>query len=436
MATTNTTTTTTPTPTASPSPSVSHASITESIATDHVPPTAFVPNDGNLFPKWPSKLDKASWDQWQVQCMAADGSAGVVIIFFRCTAHAPHGFRVMVNASWASPAGNDGEEEKNKETVWNGDFKAPHSIVTADPAGGVTGVWRGNDADGPPAFRFEVAADLSRAVVTLDVPGKVVGTVALTALADFDNALPQTEAEVKFTPSFWWVRPIVMAGVTADLTFFPHSEDQKAAPGNDISSHFPEAGKRLQLSEDGEGGHGAFGTMERGWSTLPTGKCLSLNWWVWGRAGPYVIQVLWALGRPEEARALWASARLYRDGQLVCAPQKAVEADAPQEDGTDTLTMEGLYDDEGKGGDRIAAPYRIKNIGHRIVFRSGRKAGEERTWVFETRHVRPWWNYALSAPGPSSSGLSTFVLSVSGGPTSSAETFQGPGIVGGGIFPS
>lgn len=422
------------TTTPNPNPSVSHALITECIATDRVAPTAFVPGTANLFPKWADKLDRTTWEQWQVQGMSADGSVAFVIIFFRYTFHAPYGFRVMINASWAEPSGEDGKEKL--ETVWSGDFKAPHSIITEGADGGVTGLWRGNDVDGPPSFRFDVGADLSNAIVTLNVPGKVAGTVSLSPLADFDNSLSDSEADVKFTPSFWWVRPITMASVTADMTFFPHSEEQKAAPGNDISSHFPLEGKRLQILAGADGSPGAFGTMERGWSTVPTAMCLSINWWVWARVGPYVVQVLWALGRPEEARALFASGRLFRDGKLVCSTQKAVEADAPLED-SETLVMEGIYDDEGKDPGSIAAPYRIKNIGHRIEFRSGKKEGEgEQKWVFETRHVRRWWNYALSAPGPKSSGLSTFVLSVSGGSTDSAETFRGPGIVGGGIFPS
>lgn len=414
---------------ATPVPSVSHVTISESIATDHVAPTPFVPGDANLFPKWPTKLDKSSFDAWQIHGMAADSSAAVNVIFFRHTAAAPRGFRVMINASWAEPSG-----DATEETVWNGDVMAPHSIITADPAGGVTGVWAADDAGAPPAARFHVTADLSRATITFDVPGRVVGTMTLKAVAGFDATLPQTDAAARFMPTFWWLRPIAMAGVTADLTFFPQDPNQKARPGNYASDSFPDAGKQLTLREDGDAGRVALGAMERGWSPVLTVKCLSHNWWLWARAGPYVIQVVWSQGRPEELRELWGSGRLYRDGRLVCAPQKAVELDAPEEDG-ETMTMEYLYHEEGKARGGITAPYRIKNVGHHIAFRSGKKAGGQ-TWVFESTQTRSWWNHPMSPPGPNASGLSGFVLSMSGGLTGSAEMFEGPGIVGGGVFPS
>ncbi|KAK4233756.1 hypothetical protein C8A03DRAFT_38516 [Achaetomium macrosporum] len=130
----------------------------------------------------------------------------------------PAGFRVGIIASWAA-----NEQRREKETVWCSHAALPHSIITSD-ASGLTGVWRGDDKhgqDGDGIVSFEVAADLSRAVFNFNVPNKVVGTITLTAADGYEDAVPQSEAEAKFMPTFRWLRPIPMAAATAELTFFP-----------------------------------------------------------------------------------------------------------------------------------------------------------------------------------------------------------------------
>lgn len=393
---------------------MSHLTIGESIATDPVPPAAFVPNDGNILPKWPFQLDKDSWDEWQFQAMAADGSVAFVVIFFRHTGNAPAGFRVGINASWA---GNDEQEE----AVWCSPVLLPHSVIKTDSAhGGVTGIWHGGSDDASPYISFKIAADLSQALVIFNVPDKIIGTLTLTSLGY--DAVPRTEAEAKFTPAFWWLRPIAIASVMADLTFFPLTQSQNTDESKRNSF------RTLQLNADS----GAFGTMERAWSTVPPHKCLTHNWWLWARSGPYLIQLIWMKGRPEETGEIWATGRLYHNRELICAPQRAIafnDAENKDSGNSEVLKLEYLYD-EGASG--ITGAFRLKNIGHRVVFRS---AAGDQTWEFESRHVRTWYNLPMTKPGPDATGLSGFVVSVSGGLRGSVEKFRGPGIVGGGIMP-
>lgn len=389
----------------------SHITISESISTDPVPPAPFVPNDANLFPKWPVKLDRDAWEEWQVQGLAADGSAAFVVILFRHRLNAPAGFRVGIIASWAA----DGKDEK-EDVVWCSYAALPHSLITSGgPQAELEGVWRGACAtdNTPPFVRFDIAADLSRAVFTFNVPDKVVGTVTLASSAGYD-AIPRTEEEGRFMPTFWWLRPIPMAGITADLTFFPLQ---------DGGSKFPKA---LRLREQ----DGAFGAVERGWTTSSLPKIISHNWWLWARAGPYVIHIIWVQGRSEEQSPLWGSGRLYRDGVLVSAPQRAIAVnDSFDKTGGDTITLEYLHDDSGG----IKGAFDLDHVGQLIIFRSGAE-----TWEFRSRHVRTWYNMATSPPGPHATGLSGFVLSVSGGlvnsTSKSVETYSGPGIVGGGTL--
>ncbi len=52
-----------------------------------------------------------------------------------------------INASWADPAGGDGEEAKEMNVERR--LQGRRAIITVDEAGKVTGLWRGEDAKGP-----------------------------------------------------------------------------------------------------------------------------------------------------------------------------------------------------------------------------------------------------------------------------------------------
>lgn len=204
-----------------------------------------------------------------------------------------------------------------------------------------------------------------------------------------------------------------MASVDADLIFFPQ---QKVAIEKGIIG-YEKGGRRLKLKAE----EGAFGTFERAWALRPPYKTISHNWILWGKAGRYVIQAIWMLGRPAEEGIISGSGRLYYDGKLVCQTEKAV---ATAEIKEETFTLEYIH------GDGIKGAFQPKNVGHRIVF-----ATDEKRWEFEFRHERVWYEMLLGPRRPDGTGLSGFVVSVTGGRVGSAECVQGPGMVGGGIMP-
>lgn len=382
---------------------ISDVSISSSIAPNRIPPTAFIPDSGNLFPKWSSQIDAESWDEWQFQALSADGKTAIVIVFFRHTVNAPAGFRVGINASWA---GSD-KDNKEEDAVWCGPVMLPRSIITSD-AEHTEGVW--TTENNGESIGFEISTDLSRALLTFNIPGKVTGTLKLTS-HNFPG-LPQTEAEAKCSV-FWWLRPIAMASVDADLTFFP----QKKGTIERGMSGFERDGREFKL----RGEEGAFGSFERAWAVSPPHKTISHNWWLWAKAGRYLIQVVWMIGRPAEEGVLWGSGRLYCDGELVCKTERAVAASKGE---GETFMLDYIH------GDGISGAFRPKNVGHEIVFEAG-----EKRWEFESRHEKLWYDLPIGPPRPDMTGLSGFLVSVSGGLVGSAEIVHGPGMVGGGIMP-
>lgn len=62
--------------------------------------------------------------------------------------------------------GGEGEEE----AVWSSPVLLPRSIITSDEVQ-TTGIWQ-TEEEGNENIRFEISNDLSRALVTLHVPGQ------------------------------------------------------------------------------------------------------------------------------------------------------------------------------------------------------------------------------------------------------------------------
>lgn len=85
--------------------------------------------------------------------------------------------------------GGEGEEE----AVWCSPVLLPRSIITSDEVQ-TTSIWQ-TEEDGNENIRFEISNDLSRALVTLHVPGKVTGKLTLTS--HNLRCLPETEDEAK-----------------------------------------------------------------------------------------------------------------------------------------------------------------------------------------------------------------------------------------------
>ncbi|KAJ9150853.1 hypothetical protein NKR23_g3430 [Pleurostoma richardsiae] len=423
--------------------SSSHLKAQTSISPSSVPPSDFLPDSGNLFPKWPHQIDKGTVEVWLFDGIAADASSAVTVSFYRDVLTAPAGFRVAINANWA-----DG-------TKWGGHPVFAESVVTSEGPdianGRVVGVWQSISADGgggssSSRASFEVAADLSTARVSFDVPGKVTGTIVLTTSSAFQH-LPKTAEEAKMSPEAYWMRPIAMAGVTAHLTFT--TENPEGTPSE----------KLLRLDAD----QGSFGGMDRAWSPLSWAKLISDSWFLRARAGPYLVQAMRLIDRPERGHALHATARLYHNGKLECAAQRAIragEGDAEGGGGTAdaagasggaggvpdvVVIVEKLFDEssdlsrstgrEQGGGGGVTGAFRDKNVGYRIEFRTGIAGQQQRRWAFESRHRRGWWNTPTGPPGPNATGLSGFVDTFVGGVIGSAERFEGVGIAGQGDMP-
>ncbi|KAI1414158.1 hypothetical protein F5Y13DRAFT_159920 [Hypoxylon sp. FL1857] len=371
--------------------------VTESITSDPAPQLQFIPDSGNLYPKLPEKFSKTAVEVWLFDAMAAGGQTAFTVSFVRDVLTAPAGFRIQVNATWP-----DG-------TKWSNPLIFPESVIMSegpDPGRGrVVGVWR-TDKNNSKAG-FDVAADLSTSVVTFDVPGKITGTLTHKSLGY--PCLPKTAKEAQMAPDAYWMRPIAIADATVDITFY------STTPDGETTS------RRMVIDK----GHRATGGIDRSWEPMPWTKVMTDSYFLRAKAGPYVMQVMRLIGRPEQNYELYATARLYREGKLVCAPLKAVQADdiATYKGDEDVLAVEKLYEGEG-----VPAVFRHKNVGCRIKFRSGGPNGQQ--WSFEARHYRAWWSKPSSPPGPNATGHAGFVVSVIGGQSDLAESFRGWGIAG------
>jgi len=126
------------------------------------------------------------------------------------------------------------------------------------------------------------------------------------------------------------------------------------------------------------------------------------------------------MGRPAEEGVLSGSGRLYYDGELVFCTEKVIvstsEIERDQEEGA-FFTLEYIQ------GDGITGTFPPKNVGHRILF----KAGNNKSWEFEFRHERFWYEMPLGPSRPNITGLMGYIVTVSDGLVGSGESMKGPG---------
>lgn len=180
-------------------------------------------------------------------------------------------------------------------------------------------------------------------------------------------------------------------------------------------------GRELRLRAE----EGAFGTFERAWASSPPHKTISHNWILWGKAGGYSIHLIWIMGRPAEEGMLSGSGRLYHDGELVCCTETVIPAgnrikETRKEEGDPFCTLEYIH------GDGVTGTFPAKNIGHRILFKAGDN-NNHKSWEFEFRHERLWYEMPLGAPRPNLTGLMGYIVTVSGGLVGCGESVKGPG---------
>ncbi|VUC37643.1 unnamed protein product [Clonostachys rosea] len=373
--------------------------IHSSIARDTAVQSDFIPENGNIFPKFSDSISKTAVDLWLFDAIAEDGSSAITISFFRDALAAPAGYRIAVNAIWA-----DGE-------IWGTPLVFPQSVITSegpDPnKGTVVGTWR-TDKDNSYAS-FEVSADLSTATVAFNVPRKVVGTLKLKSLGF--PSLPSTARDAEASSGVYWMRPIAAADATVHMEFFFQT------PEGDVSS------KPLEIG----GNTRAFGGMDRSWESLGWAGAFSDSVFLRAKVGPYDLQNMLLVGKSNKNYPLSASASLYCDGKLVCAPRSvryAGDDGANREDG-DAMIITRLLEGEG-----LPAVFRHQNVGYRLEFRS-----KGQTWVFETRHHRAWYCKPMKPPAPSGTGSSGFLVSVSSTSPNSAEPIKGIGYEGQVVLP-
>ncbi|KAF1828570.1 hypothetical protein BDW02DRAFT_484251, partial [Decorospora gaudefroyi] len=357
--------------------------------------SAFFAKSGNLYPKYPDKLPQTAVEVWLFDALATDGTEAFTMSFLRDSTAVPAGFRVAINASW--------EDGSN----WSRNLVFPVSIITSEGSsidqGSIVGVWKMNDDDQNGAsVCFEVNEDLSVSKVSFNVPGVITGTLTHNSMKY--PCLPNTENEARVGRDLFWMRPIAMAIADLDVTI---TTDPSTEP------------KKLLISGD----RGGYGGLERSWESMPWAKAVTDSLFVRAKVGPYVLQVMRLIGRPEHDYEATASARLYCNGKLVCGPQRVIEKAEARGTG-DTkadhaLIVEKLFDEVG-----LPANFRYKNVGYRIEFLSGTK------WSFEVRHARQWWQMPTSKPGPGATGSSAFVVSAKGGLAGSGDTFEGFGMSG------
>jgi hypothetical protein len=367
------------------------------IRKEYVPAASFHSGSGNLFPKWPNDLYQDNLELWNFDGIALDGSAAIVISFTRDAMDAPGGLRLLVLASWQ-------DEVWCKKLIFSASSVTIYGKDTA--AGQTSGVWRSDDGSGE--ARFEIDTEITDLHVSLNVPGKVIGTLKLKASPGFD-CLPRKAEDAEMASTLFNTRPVAHADAFADLSFV--MDESKTE-------------RRLQLGSQQQ----AVGGLERLWSPLSFNKIVSEYLYVRAQAGPYCILAMQMIDKPERNNEISVSARLYYDGELVCAPQNKVSSN----NNGDTLIVEKLSSqspisqsgsicsDQG-----IRGAFRDSTIAHRLEFRSGATGG--RTWSFELRHQRRWWSIPTSAPGPDATGLSGFIDSVVGGQVGTDQRYNGVG---------
>lgn len=393
---------------------VSYLNITDSLVSGPVPIAPFIPNSANLFPKMTERINETAWELWYFDGVTADASTAITISFFRDARAPEQGFRTQVNAIWP-----DG-------TMWGDELYFPESIITAEEesdesqdsehqsSGRVKGTWRSSGPDGAQHATFEVAPDLSSATLTFDVPSRVCGTMKLTAPSpppsgSSSSALPSEEDLALLGPSVYYVRPMPIASVTADLTFSFTPDKKKDQGGGDGGST-----RELRITSEDK----ANGGMDRFWTPLAWPQLMTESYYLRATVGEYKINVMRIISSAATGKKPYVSARLYRNDKVVCAAEVIGESD--QED---HMTLEKRYGDEKS----VTGAFRDKNTGYALDFFSVRPNDHvKKHWRFDVGHSRSWWNTPTSAPGVNGTGNSGFVEKVVGG-EDERERFEGSG---------
>ncbi|KAF4454156.1 Diels-Alderase fsa2 [Fusarium austroafricanum] len=362
---------------------VSHFKIEQSIAQDVVPPSPFIPNFGNIFPKFVPVIPKTAWELWYFDGISSEDQSAIVIAVTRDARGLKlGGFKVQVFVVWSD------------HRTWHRDLFFPESIVKSDDNGATTGIWK--DTGGNNSISFGVTGDSSRATLVFAVPGVVQGKMHLKALPG-DIGLNTDPA---LGPSVVYVRPIGRASVQAELSLF--------SPDSTEPQHFAL-------------GTSANGGMDRVWSMLSWPQVMTESYYLRAHVGPYAMQIMRIFSELDSGNKPYTMARLYCEGKLVCTAQQVINHG--DDASSDSLILSKEYGDSPAGA--VTGAYRDKNTGYVVEFVEGEN---KRSWRFRVSHQGIIWNTPTSDPGPDATGNTGFMELVIGG--ADGESYRGIGTGG------
>ncbi|KAL4733432.1 hypothetical protein BDV11DRAFT_175693 [Aspergillus similis] len=157
-------------------------------------------------------------------------------------------------------------------------------------------------------------------------------------------------------------------------------------------------------------GDKAIGGMDRFWTHLSWPQIMSESYHLRAGAGPYRLHALRKLSTSSTGKVPYVSARLYKDNQVICAPQTAINHGEQKCEG-DYMIVTKLY---CEAKEAVRGKFRDTNVGYRVEFvqqDAGKILGH---WRFDAVNCHPGWNLPTSAPGPDGTGNSEFMVKVSG----------------------
>jgi hypothetical protein len=377
----------------------SHSSLVitgDCIKDSPVQPSPFISESANLFSKFPTHISADSWELWEFDTFSPDGTVALGCSLYRDARGVDKGgFHAEVNALWP-----DGKH-------WGETLYFAQSEIDEDETGMVLGNWKAGTNEGGGSISFNIAADCSVATLRFTVPGKLQGVMALRSItaAPPSSSFPSTEGEAQLCPEVYYMFPMGPVLASFDGTFtFPLGNSEEI--------------RNLRIS-DGRGG------MVRGWSSRPWPTFMNDAYYVVAHVGPYMFQILRVLGSIFVQHKPYAVARLYYNGELVCAANDIADPAASATDEglpRNTVRIVKILPEDSIG---LAGVFRDANVGYVIEFEI---IPQTRTWKFNVAHRRAVWSEATSAPGPNSTGKSGWIEAISGG--LEGENYEGTGFGG------
>lgn len=254
----------------------------------------------------------------------------------------------------------------------------------------MVGTWRDSGPSGLWEASFDIAPDLSTASLTFQDLTTVTRSIMLGRIHEQSMLLTQ-EKEVQFRIDVFYIRPLPILAVVAELEF---------------STNLGEPQQFTLCHEDK-----AISGMDCFWTHLSWPQIMSESYHLQAGASPYQLHVLRILSTSSTGKAPYGSARLYKDNQVICTAQTAMNNQERQCEG-DYVIVAKLYSD---AEDAVQGKFRDANVGYQVEFvrqEAGKLLG---CWRFDAINCHSWWNLPTSAPEPDGTGNSGFMVKLSGG---------------------